>query len=281
MTNSEQICIIKRCYVQVGKGGIMEKSISNAFTYMFKDSDWKYKLFVMLMFMSPPYILQGILPQLSTMIKTPANSSIGFIIALAVVLIVVTIIFFLTLSGYSIKCANNIIYSNEDSSYDSLLPKWEDDFGQFLKLGLKYVAAILLLMFAFLGVGLLGGIIAGIFKMLPIISVLMAIAAVIAGLGLTYLALALHSIFYSNYGITSYFQFDKAIKLISYNPKRYLQIFAIYFGTAIISSLINQSIMKSYLIVIMPIIQVYMMLVWTYLIAIIFPAEPEVFFATD
>ncbi|MEI8129363.1 MAG: DUF4013 domain-containing protein, partial [bacterium] len=177
--------------------------------------------------------------------------------------------------------ANNIIYSNEDSSYDSLLPKWEDDFGQFLKLGLKHVAAILLLMFAVLGVGLLGGIIAGIFKMLPIISVLMAIAAVIAGLGLTYLALALHSIFYSNYGITSYFQFNKAIKLVSYNPKRYLQIFAIYFGTAIISSLINQSIMKSYLIVIMPIIQVYMMLVWTYLIAIIFPAEPEVFFATD
>ncbi|MEI8129510.1 MAG: hypothetical protein WCG95_07845, partial [bacterium] len=85
----------------------MEKSIKNAFTYMFKDSDWKYKLFVMLMFMSPPYILQGILPQLSTMIKTPANSSIGFIIALTVVLIVVTIIFSLTLSGYYIKCANN------------------------------------------------------------------------------------------------------------------------------------------------------------------------------
>ena len=257
----------------------MEKSILNAFIYMFKDNDWVYKLFILLCLVTPVAIIAFFQVVMLSNGKISEGSNILFLVALTLI----SIFFSLISSGYYAKCANNIIYSSENSSNNDLLPKWEDDFGQFFKLGFRFFLATLLLGVSILGSLFILGVVADLLKGLSLlIYIVGGIAAVIFILVYSYFSTALASIFYSNYDITSFFKFKEARKLVSYDSSKYLQIMGIMFLISLLMSIISSLFAKNLLLVlIMPIAQVYTMLVSAYLAALIFPAEPEVFLSTD
>ena len=116
----------------------MENKISSAFTYMFKDSDWRYKMLILGLFQAPMAVYYAMyinLSKASNMI--PAwlmNPSIG------VLVLIISIIFMLFSSGYWLRCIQSIMNLNPIQGQD-LLPSWEDNFGSYTKISLKFVSA--------------------------------------------------------------------------------------------------------------------------------------------
>ena len=247
----------------------MEKSISKAFTYMFKDNDWQYKIFILLLLTTPLSVMGFFQVLMFPNGKMPDGAAITYFI----VLIIISVLFSFISLGYYAKCANNIIYSNEKSTNSDLLPKWENDFAQFPKLGLKFFLAGI---FPYIAICLVLGV------FILLIPILGSIIALIMILIYSYFATALAAIFYSDYNIYSFFKLKEGRKLVSYDEKKYLQILFLMFILSLLYGIVPALFVKPFLIVlVMPIIQVYGFLVSIYLSAILFPTEPEVFFGTD
>jgi hypothetical protein len=253
----------------------MEKTIKNAFTYMFKDGDWKYKLFILLILQLPSIILGSLSVLMPKMLKGVGLDLYIYMILLVVISIISGVISL----GYFVKCGNNIIYCDKNSSQIDVLPKWEDNILQFLKLGSLYYVAI----FLFLTVMFLFGFLGSLFsKILMPLSIIIFLVFLIILPFYLYSAAAIAALFYINYDIRVFFQIKKIKKIVFYDSKKYFKIISIIAFISILIALIQNIFMKTFIIfLLIPILQTYLFLVSTYLSAIMLPTQPEIFFVQD
>lgn len=216
----------------------MEKKISNAFTYMFKDTEWKYKLIVLTL-LSVPSVYNSYLKDIKH-VKEPQ-----------ILLLLLVIITSILISGYMSKCIQNIIYSNAEAPS---LPAWEDDFWGYLIIGLKKILAGILILIA---------LIPGTLLIIPLLIFI-------------FLSIALERIFCEKFDITAYYAWKKAFNLIKLNPGKYIQIILMYIPLIIALAIIALIFFSTPLIlVVLPIVTTYYMLVSAYLKGIV-GSEAEV-----
>lgn len=185
----------------------MEKSIQNAFTYMFKDNEWTYKLFILMMLYLPGAYYSSITTGLNVeAIKSNINFN-AVIIGIVVSAISVTIS-----TGYLAKCTHNII-KNEGEAFR--MPCWEDDFFSYFFIGIKKGFAIFI-------TSLL---------LLPTI-ILLAIPLLI----FSFIFLALDNIFCVDFKLDAYFAWKKAFSIIVSNNKLYYIILFLGFILSLVPS---------------------------------------------
>lgn len=179
----------------------MEKKISNAFSFMFQDPDWKYKYGVLALLSVPAgyYNLSG-----------PSNG--GSIPPIWLILLVIVVSFFT--AGYGVQCTNNVIFANDENQ--TLLPAWEDGFGHFFGLGFRKMIATILM----------------------IIVLIIPSIIVIPLLIFLFISLALERNFCTEYKFSGYLQWGKAFKLIGQNPGKYITIALAIFGLSIVMGIL-------------------------------------------
>lgn len=213
----------------------MEKSISNAFTYMFKDEDWKYKLGILAM-LSFPAMYQSYLADIKG-VKEP-------LLILSILAAITSII----ISGFYAKCTQNVIFS--ESETPNLLPKWEDSFFHYFVIGLKKIVATIIIYII----------------MIP--ASILVIPAVIFAI----LYPALERVFCTEFKVTSYFSWKRATSLRKQNPSLYIKIlllpFLIILFFVVIMFVITE-ISPLLFAIISPLIICYFFLVYAYLVGMI------------
>ena len=215
----------------------MEKSIKNAFTFMFKDPDWIYKLSILALLSVPSSYI-------SYLNHTNSANSANFLNGAFLLLCIVSMVTSLIVSGYFSKCTQNIIFATHEEA--NLLPAWEDNFGGFVTIGLKKM---------------LGGLLIG-------LVILPASLLVIPILIFAFISIALERIFCQEFKISSYFAWRKAFNLIKEDGGRYFLILLTYIPLVLILAVIMLIFMKipAILMVVLPIITAYYMLVSAYLV---------------
>lgn len=211
----------------------MEKKISTAFTYMFKDNDFAYK-FIILILLTVPSIYISYLEHVQG-IKTPP-----------ILLQVLSWVTGIIASGYFAKCTHNIIFSELDET--NLLPKWEDDFWGYFGIGFLKGIAYLLITIALIPASIL---------IVPLLIFL-------------FLTLALDRIFCTDFKMGAYFQWKKAYGLVKQNMSKYIKIALMYIPLTVILVLFVLLFAKTaVLYVAVPIVTTYYMLVSAYLVGIV------------
>lgn len=182
----------------------MDKSIPNAFIFMFKDSEWLYKVFILLMLYLPSAYYSNMLSEKNLIGLNPNNIDYQGVL-FCVLLIALT----MTIStGYLAKCTHNIIKYNGEKSF---MPNWEDDFWNYLLIGLKKAIAV-----TFTSLLLLPTIF--LFAIPPFI--------------FSFIFLALDNVFCIDFKLSAYFDWKKAFSIIVDNKQLY---FIILFLAAILS----------------------------------------------
>lgn len=221
----------------------MNKSVLNAFSYMFKESDWKFKILILFGLNVPAIMLQGILMSGSELI-TILTSSAGLIVLLLIITLFTTGSAF----GYGYKTMQNL-----SNNTGSILPEWEDNFFQYLKYFGLFAVAMLL------------------FSLVMIIPSLLIIPAIIAG----FITPALIAIFVKDFNATSMLAWKKAFALIKQDSGLYIKVFIMYIGLIILSnvfSMIFMFLVKSslYLAVLLySLVVAYCQLINAYIIGIL------------
>lgn len=240
----------------------MKKSISDAFTYMFKDSDWKYKLFILSALAFPGAFLGYQSESLKTTIEAMTATSDNFLsIALFYVLILIFIIACTFIfEGYCCKCTQKIIYANAQTSKNDLLPKWEDEFWEYSKIGVSFS----------IGVGFLGlAVSLGAILIVPLLFYIVGYVA-------------LKTIFCVDFKMGSFFAWKKALKLMRSDFSHYFAVILCSLGIYIVFGFIAYFCTKSLALVFLgAFAQAYVYLVLAYLRGTLFTTVPEVFFETD
>lgn len=221
----------------------MEKSIKNAFTFMFEDKDWKYKLFVLSALAFPSFYLNYQGENLKQSLAVNAGnifSLLWFILLMLIFIIYCTFLF----EGYCCKCTQNIIFSNENTTQNDLLPEWENNFWGFSKIGILFSV----------GVGLLGLVVA--LASILIIPIFLYLFAYVA----------LKTLFCIDFKIGAFFAWGKAKELIGLNSNKYwsviLSSFGVYFAFGIIAFICSKSLV---LVFLGAFAQAYVFLVMAYL----------------
>jgi hypothetical protein len=240
----------------------MEKSISKAFTFMFKDSDWKYKLFVLAALAFPGMFLGYQSETLKTTIKGMAATSDNlfsiavFYLLILIFIIACTFIF----EGYCCKCTQKIIYANGQTSENDVLPKWEDEFWEYSKIGVSFS----------IGVGFLGLAVAlGSILIIPLLFYIVGYVA-------------LKTLFCVDFKMGSFFAWKKALRLMNSNFSHYFSVILCSLGIYIAFGLVAYLCSTSLVLVFLgAFAQAYVYLVLAYLRGTLFTAPPEVFFEAD
>lgn len=192
----------------------MEKKISNAFTYMFKDSDWMFK-FAILAGLGFPSIYLSYFAEQNKL--NPTLTQLTTLVGIAIITLITSPI----ICGYLVKCAQNIIFAK--SPNPNILPVWEDNFLNYFIIGIKYAIAVLL-------IGIV--IIPGILLIIPFLMYL-------------FLSLALSRVFCTELKISSYFAWKTAMDLIKQDTGKYIRILLTQFVVALIYSLSINLLTKS------------------------------------
>jgi len=225
----------------------MNTPIKNAFTYMFKDVDWRYKLsiFVMLSIPSAFFSLERLYaPSFPDMVKT----SIFYPLVLLFVSIAMIIVA-LFANGYFCKAVRQI--SNADLNNEKeLLPAWENDFFNFAKVGF----------FLFIA-----QIIAALVLIIPFLLIVPAILFLV-------LKPALMKVFCSEFDITSFLAWRKAYALVKENSSSYIKIILTGLAIFMVYTIIAYGLeltFKPLLLIILPFLSAYTQLVYAYLYGII------------
>ena len=240
----------------------MEKSIKDAFTFMFKDSDWKYKLFVLSALAFPTAFLsfqgENLKSQMTALTKNVENF-IPILWVLILILIFVVACTFL-FEGYCCKCTHNVIYKNKQSPKSDLLPKWENEFWEYSKIGVNFSIGV-----SFLGLAVVLG-------SLLIVPILFYIVGYIA----------LKTLFCVDFKMSAFFAWGKAIKLMKSNPSHYLVVMLCSFALYAVFGLVAYVCSKSLpLVFVASFVQAYIYLVIAYLRGSLFPVTPVEFFETE
>lgn len=182
----------------------MQKSISNAFTFMFKEEGWKFKLGV-LVGLLVPYMYVSVGFQAKDITEN---------IVIFCTLLIIGLSTFLACSGYVAKLIQNLIFNKSTPSF---LPEWEDNFLQYPKIATAKAFGTFL-------IGLV---------LVPSI-ILLAIPILIYA----YINLAVENIFCTEFNFKAYFSWKKAIELIKENPAEYFKLFITFLAIAILNNLI-------------------------------------------
>lgn len=234
----------------------MEKSISNAFTFMFKDSDWLYKLGILIMLYAIPgvcFVLS--MPDINTL-KTSLEGITGLaalqpLLSLFIPSLVLSIILYPFIFGYFAKCTHNVIKNNWGDPL--ALPNWEDDFFSYFLIGIKRCIAMIII-----------GVV------LSFSGFLLFIPALIFGL----ITVALDKVFCTNFDISAYFKWGKAFKIVSSDTKLYFNVLIVLFLVGLLMGFVQYipSVLKlpNLLVVFLSAISsVYFYLVFAYLTGIV------------
>lgn len=258
----------------------MEKKISNAFTYLFKDPEWKFKSFIIYMISIVPlglmYFTQTYMKTHMTAKTTQELSSISVVIGVLMFTQILSLVLSILMSGYENKSLHNLIYQEESSENPIFLASWEENIGELLRIGLFYFFAILLFllsMFLLMGIGLLFS------KIIPIVSAIFIIISAIIMLIFSFYVPALQAIFATKYELNSFFRFKKAQKVVGYGTGNYLKILFIMFLASIVTSIVVTLLKSSiFLFIIAPFLTTYTFFVYIYLKGILIPYNPDEFF---
>lgn len=246
----------------------MEKSISNAFTYMFKGSDWKHKLLVLTLMSVPT----GVMIYINESFKNLGTDNVLLRAILRIILVIVLLLISFIIEGYCCSCTQKIMNITEETAGDDLLPKWKNNFRGFLKIGFMLNVALFLLMIIPLFVILFAVkniVLAG----------LLAIPFAIAIPIFCFFYVAMRTVFCVDFKISSFYSLKKARKLISANVPYYWGVIGIMLVLYIIYGILLNIFRSSILIIVVgPILQVYIYLVFAYLRGSLFTAPPEVLF---
>lgn len=181
----------------------MEKSFGNAFTYMFKDKDFKKKIGILSIFLFIIFAFFGYAIYLSILIAhNPKDVALKIKEPIINLLSpIITIIMFFV-SGYIFKCTHNVIKSNAEEE-TILLPNWQDDFFSYFMIAAKKCGSIL-----------------GIYTLLIPTILLLGIPFIIFFI----LILALERIFCEEFKFDSFFKWKEAFQLIKNNIGLYISI---------------------------------------------------------
>lgn len=228
----------------------MEKSVKNAFLYMFKDKDWDKQIgiltFLFFIIFAIFYKEISLIPLLATKNKE-ANLTMQ---AIRIITPIVTIITFFML-GYITKCTHNVINSTNQEII--LLPDWNDDFFSYFVLGAKRAASKM-----------------GVFILLLPTILLLGIPFIIFG----FLCIPLGRIFCTEFKFESYFKWKEGYELIKNNVGLYIWILIIMLilnllSTLLVIVLLYFKIESSLSAIISAIITTYLSLVFAYLLGIV------------
>ena len=185
----------------------MEKSVSNAFIYMFKGSDRVYKLAIFtLLFAMPAIYVAFCVPDMANIKTMSQVQAIQMLTQLMIPTLILSIISFPLAFGYLSKCTHNVIINNEHTNVN--LPSWEDDFLNYYTIGVKRCLGMLLICLV----------------LLPA-SILLGIPILIYG----FIIFALDNIFCTDFKINSYFKWGRAFKIVSSDYSLYVKVLTIAF----------------------------------------------------
>lgn len=228
----------------------MEKSVKNAFLYMFKDKDWFKKagiLTLLYFFIFAVFCKEiSVLPFLLHNSKE-ANLTIQ---ALRIVSPITTIIVFFIL-GYMSKCTQNVI--NNNGQENILLPNWNDKFFNYFIIGAKRAGSKM-----------------GVFVLLLPTILLLGIPFVIFWL----LSIPLGRIFCTEFKFEAYFKWREGYKLIKNNVRLYLfvlitMIFLNALSVILLIVLFYSKIPSDFNALILAIISTYISFFFAYLLGIV------------
>lgn len=227
----------------------MEKSVKNAFIYIFQDKDWIKKTSILAVFFFFLYAFLfkeiSLLPLLLQHNKE-ANLTQQ---ALRIVSPILTLISFFA-TGYISKCTQNVINNTQENI---LLPDWEDDFFNYFVIAAKRIGSRL-------GVYIL---------LLPTI-LLLGIPFII----FWFLSLPLGKIFCSEFKFESYFKWKEAYELIKNNIGLYISILLILINLNLLITLLTVILLclkvsNNLCSIILAMVSTYTTLVAAYLIGIV------------
>lgn len=261
----------------------MEKKISSAFTYIFKDSEWKFKSFIIYMITLLPFGLTYLMQvHLLDQIKVKSAADLGSLTSLISILILVYVVSFILnilMYGYENKSIHNIILLNKFPDNPNFMPRWEENFFDFFRVGFLYMVILFLLsllLMAFLGSGVF------LIKSNPAVSILlMIVSLILLGIYGFYLP-ALQALFALKYDLRSFFQLGEARKIVSSNTGNYLAILFMMFLISVVSSIVISMLKSSILLVIIaPFIATYTFFVYIYLKGIIISDVSEIAMQTE
>lgn len=191
----------------------MQKTIGNAFNYMFKDKDWFIKfagvvLLLMIMYSPFLFLVQQFInfcinnSSLSHNIKppTPALSDIlSFCIPLLIILFISIIYYFV--EGYFARCTQNIIKNYTEQP--AILPEFKNNFFNSYLTGAKKYAAI-----------------RAIFTLIQPANICLFIPSLLLSL----MKPALTRLYCNEFEFETYFKWKEAYELISKNVGLYIAI---------------------------------------------------------
>jgi len=228
----------------------MEKSISKAFSYMFKDKDWfkKAGILVFLYFFIFALLFSeiSVLPMLLKHNKEAnlTSQALRFIMPIATLMA-----FFIT--GYISKCTQNVIKNNGQENI--LLPNWQDNFFNYFIIGAKRAGSR-----------------AGIYVLLLPTIFLLGIPVII----FWFLSIPLGKIFCSEFKFDSYFKWKEGYELIKNNVGLYISILLIFLNLNLLSSLLIVGLFyfkvpNGLSAIILAITSTYLCLVSAYLVGIV------------
>lgn len=226
----------------------MEKSIKNAFTFMFKDPSWKSKLLILALF-SFNSGLNVILSNNKDILKTLLKSADPTQMTLFFIINIVSLIASIFASGYFCRIIINISNLNLAENQE-LLPTWKNNFVEYFRIGILYT---------------LGKLIAG-------IAVLPTILIIFPVLIFALLMPALTRNFCSEQSITAFFAWRKGYELVKKDTNFYLKIILTIFIIFIVNLLLNlflNSIFIPIAITLIIIVEAYWQMVIAYLCGLI------------
>lgn len=236
----------------------MEKSIKNAFTFMFKDKNLNYKVLIIFLLCIPSFYSSYFL----FLNKINISSNIKFLLVLS---LVIGYLFKVMIYGYFTKFIHNVITSKNDDII--ALPEWKGNISNYLFLGIKKIFSLFLV----LTVLWLSTTILGIISNIIFHTIIPAfISLYILLLAFVFLYTALDNIFCTDFKISSFFAWKTAKNIIFTNIKIYFQVFLIAITPLVLMQIFGstKSLIFVYLIV-LPIISIYLNIVYAYLVGII------------
>lgn len=240
----------------------MEKSFKNAFTYMFEDKDWLFKLsiLVLLQFILS-YITFGMTNSFTGIsaqnIATQAPNMLKTILQVAIIYLIISVVTCPFIVGYTSVCTHNVINNTGKGSF---LPNWEDGFFNYYSIGTKYYVGLSLLILV---------------MFIPVVFTLGLLLLVFS-----FLIPALINIFCQKYETSAFFSFKKALNCVKKNKGLYFKIIC----ACIVFSIICQCIMPFFKLlnlpvfleaIILSIITTYSAVVFAYMVGLIGKTEQE------
>lgn len=251
----------------------MKTSIKKSFTYMFQDTDWKFKLFLLLLLNIPSFIATYCSENFKNLRVDNEPIFVGLIFAFSILMFIANFI----IEGFYNTTTHNVMKIPADAAAIPLMPKWEGSFWHNFKVGFKF----------FIATGLFALVIAAVLFIsfilylvkIPLLSLIFAGVALALCIFYALTYTALKSVFSTDYRIKSFFCFKKAFKLIKNNIKLYLVV--IVLTLALSMALVGTTalfITSPLIIVVGAALQAYIALVFASFRGSLFPAPASEFF---